>query len=122
MPFEDGDVRISDAEREAAASSLGRHLASGRLDLTEYEERIEKAYQAKRSHQLDALFVDLPPEARPPAVRVRRVRWFPLPLVPVIALLVGLTVVTGRPVILALWWLVPIALFRLSRRRLWSGS
>jgi hypothetical protein len=119
MPLPDRDIRISDADREAAVSSLGRHLGAGRLELSEYEERVQHAYEAKRSHELDALFVDLPRDQPVPARPGRRVGWLPVPLLPVIGLLIALTVATGRPVILALWWLVPIMMFRTWRHLRW---
>jgi hypothetical protein len=55
-------VRASDAEREAAARSLGAHLAAGRLTLDEFSERIDRAYRAQTLDELDALSADLPNE------------------------------------------------------------
>jgi hypothetical protein len=59
-------VRASDAEREQAARSLGAHLASGRLTLEEFSERVERAYQAATIDELNALAADLPKSAREP--------------------------------------------------------
>jgi Domain of unknown function (DUF1707) len=53
-------VRIGDAEREAAISSLTSHFAEGRLTLIEHEERIELALNARTGRDLDVLFADLP--------------------------------------------------------------
>jgi hypothetical protein len=56
-------LRVSDAERQAAAYSLGNAFQDGRLDLSEYDTRIARAYGAVTYGDLDQLFVDLP---RPP--------------------------------------------------------
>ena len=56
-------VRASDAEREAMVALLGRHGAEGRLAPEELDERIEAALRARTRAELEALAVDLPPEA-----------------------------------------------------------
>lgn len=58
------DMRVGDAEREAAAAELREHYASGRLTLDELNERIDKAFAAKTRGDLNALMTDLP-SARP---------------------------------------------------------
>ena len=58
-------LRVSDAERQAAAESLGAAFRDGRLDTGEYEERVGHAYSAVTYADLDRLFADLPrPVAR----------------------------------------------------------
>jgi hypothetical protein len=54
-------LRVSDAERQAAADRLGGAMAVGRLDLLEYDKRIALAYSAVTYGDLDQLFLDLPP-------------------------------------------------------------
>lgn len=54
------ELRIGDAEREAAASALGEHFASGRLAHEEYDERSAQVWTAKTSSDLGPLFADLP--------------------------------------------------------------
>ncbi len=54
------DLRASDADRERAAARLKVALDEGRLDLTEYDDRLQRAYAARTYSDLDALFVDLP--------------------------------------------------------------
>jgi hypothetical protein len=56
-------IRVSDAERQAAADRLGAAMADGRLDMAEYDRRIALAYGAVTYDDLDQLFTDLP---RPP--------------------------------------------------------
>jgi uncharacterized membrane protein len=70
------EIRIGDAEREAAVAALGEHYAAGRLTKEEYDERAAVAWTAKTNSALWPLFADLPrPQAAPrqvhPAVRAR---------------------------------------------------
>jgi Domain of unknown function (DUF1707) len=60
------EIRVSDAEREAAASELREHFASGRLDSEELNERLDRAFAAKTRGDLNALFTDLPSSWRSP--------------------------------------------------------
>ena len=55
-----GQIRASDAEREAAVDALRHHYAAGRLEADELEERIERAYDAKTRADIEGLFLDLP--------------------------------------------------------------
>lgn len=54
------EMRVSDAEREAAAAELQEHFASGRLTQDELDERLAAAFTAKTRGDLNALFADLP--------------------------------------------------------------
>jgi hypothetical protein len=54
------EMRVSDAEREAAAAELREHFASGRLNQDELDERLAAAFAAKTRGDLNALFADLP--------------------------------------------------------------
>jgi hypothetical protein len=53
-------MRVSDAEREAAAAELREHFASGRLDQEELNERLSAVFAARTRGDLNALFADLP--------------------------------------------------------------
>ncbi|TQN42183.1 uncharacterized protein DUF4234 [Blastococcus colisei] len=53
-------MRISDAERQAAAQRIGAAWAEGRLDDTEYDRRMAQAFAAVTYGDLDQLFTDLP--------------------------------------------------------------
>jgi hypothetical protein len=59
----DYDLRIGDAERDAAMVQLREHFAAGRLTFDELTERIDLALAAKTQGQIDRLMADLP---RPP--------------------------------------------------------
>jgi hypothetical protein len=58
------DLRISDADRERAATVLREHYAAGRLDSSEFEERLEAVYAARTEGEIASLRADLP--ALPP--------------------------------------------------------
>jgi Domain of unknown function (DUF1707) len=57
------DLRIGDADREAAATHLREHYAQGRLSLDEFNQRLDAAFAAKTQQQLHALTADLPRSA-----------------------------------------------------------
>ena len=59
-PAAGGARRIGDAERDKAAEYLREHMAAGRLDATEFDERLTRALNAKVGPDLDTLFTDLP--------------------------------------------------------------
>src|SRR5262249_51626584 len=54
------DVRIGDAEREAALKALGIHMGVGRLNADEYGERAARGAAAKTRAELTQLVTDLP--------------------------------------------------------------
>ncbi len=55
-----GEVRASDAEREATVTRLQEALAEGRLSPEEFSTRLDAAYSARTLRQLDELVADLP--------------------------------------------------------------
>ncbi|MBQ1048823.1 DUF1707 domain-containing protein [Micromonospora sp. C51] len=70
-------MRAADADRQAVAERLRVALDEGRLDLHEYDERLQRAYAARTYAELDALVGDLPvpdgavlPTPRQPSVPV----------------------------------------------------
>ena len=54
------EMRIADADRERVAERLGHALSEGRLELAEYERRLDAAMAAKTMGQLVPLTEDLP--------------------------------------------------------------
>lgn len=54
------DIRAGDRERERTATDLGQALAQGYLPMTEYEQRLGRAFAAHSAGELDALVADLP--------------------------------------------------------------
>jgi hypothetical protein len=114
------EIRIGDAEREAAVTALGEHYAAGRLTKEEFDERAGIAWTAKTNSTLWPLFADLPrPQAgpRPTASatstsgRARsdyRPAWVKFGLAPVLMAVIALTVITHLPVLalVGIFWLL----------------
>jgi hypothetical protein len=127
------EFRISDAERETAASSLGEHYAAGRLTKEEYDERSALAWSAKFASDLAPLFADLPPARRTGAPTVPgsstqpsregHPGWHRLPLVPIFIAVIALVALTHIPWFLFIllgfcWW---SGIFRHGRARRHEG-
>lgn len=126
----DPHVRIADSDRERAMADLAMHYTDGRLDHEEYDERLDAVWTARTRADLALLFDDLPrtPVAQPP-VRTpakasssqRNRRRSRVPLLPVLALLIALSIIIEAP----LWLLIfPLMLFRTrhgARRRPGDG-
>lgn len=68
------DLRASDADRERVAEVLRDALAEGRLDMTEFEERLEETYKARTYGELAPITRDLPVAgvAPPPVVSLHK--------------------------------------------------
>ncbi len=64
-PATDAHIRVSDAERNAVADQLSTHFGAGRLDQTEFEDRMNSAMTAKTRAELPPLLADLPPLSPP---------------------------------------------------------
>ncbi len=108
------EVRIGDAERERAQTTLGDHYAAGRLDHDEYSERLDRIWDARTRAELDPVFADLPgtpvpqsayafstPASRRPAPSARsRGPRLPAPLLVLLVVLGAVVVATNLPVIL----------------------
>jgi Flp pilus assembly protein TadB len=61
-------LRIGDAEREAAARELGEHFAMGRITADEHGDRLEQIWAARTAADLTPVFRDLPrPRSTQPA-------------------------------------------------------
>src|SRR4051794_5807323 len=54
------DMRASDADRQQMADRLRAALAEGRLDLSEYDDRLQRTYAAKTYGELKEVVADLP--------------------------------------------------------------
>ena len=53
-------LRISDAERADVADLLSKHYGDGRLDQSEFNQRLDQAMKAKTYADLDGILTDLP--------------------------------------------------------------
>ncbi|MFG1915715.1 DUF1707 domain-containing protein [Micromonospora sp. NPDC048898] len=119
MDGRDG-MRAADADRAVVADRLRVALDEGRLDLHEYDERLQRAYAARTYADLEALLTDLPPVAPaqrsglapatgptvsllgdqlgPASTRGATARWLAevwFPYLPVIAIVVAIWAVTS---------------------------
>ncbi|MEO5854304.1 MAG: DUF1707 domain-containing protein [Nocardioides sp.] len=130
QPQQPQQLRLSDAERETAASALGEHYAQGRLDVEEHHERHERIWAARTHGEIPPIFSDLPggsplhpvaawsPAAWSPAggrspvaptrARASR-RGLPWPLKVLLAVGLVMLVVSHWPLLLVgvgAWWLL----------------
>ncbi|WP_037366188.1 DUF1707 SHOCT-like domain-containing protein [Nakamurella lactea] len=53
-------MRASDTDRQMVVDRLAQHFAEGRLTMSEYDERVSKAYGAVYRDDFNVLFADLP--------------------------------------------------------------
>ena len=58
--MERDEMRAGDGDRQAVAEKLKTALDEGRLDLHEYDERLQRTYSAKTYGDLQGLLTDLP--------------------------------------------------------------
>ncbi len=100
-------LRASDADREATGERLRRHHADGRLDTEEFQERIDRCYEAKTVGELDELVTDLPPERPNRDRRWRYTRLWPVPLVPIL-FVIALVSMSWHHHAFGLFWLIPV--------------
>lgn len=107
MTTSNEQLRISDADRDRAAADLGDHFAEGRLTADEHAERLDAVWTARTSADLAPLFADLPTRREPrPSAGPRPSRGWAgrasarrgwVPLLPVLAVLIVLSVITHLP-------------------------
>lgn len=112
------EMRVSDAERSEVAESLSKNYSDGRLDETEFNERLQRAMSAKTRGDLAGLLVDLPPDVLPPPpelVKRRRKGHFVL-------LLVAVFLFTGAVSSMMWPWHFPWLLFGVSFFIFWRRS
>jgi hypothetical protein len=61
-------LRASDEDRDRLVDELNEHAVAGRLDTDEFEDRLNSAYAARTTAELDALRRDLPVTPRQTAL------------------------------------------------------
>jgi hypothetical protein len=87
----DRSLRAGDADREAIAERLRKGHSEGRLDVQEFQERLDRCYKAKTVGELEQLVDDLPRERpREGPFHLQRLR-----TVPLLAVLFGSLVIAG---------------------------
>lgn len=75
------EFRIGDAERDEAIEALQEHHTLGRLDASEFDDRMGRALEARTSGDLVQLFTDLP-DPRPSSLDGPGPVQSPAPVVP----------------------------------------
>lgn len=128
------EMRVSDAERRVMVDALSQHFADGRLDQSEFDERMEAALGAKTRGDLDGLLRDLPPlddAVKHPTSPRRRRSGRTLVLLGVFALWLVVSSWSWAWHWQGLWWgwrshlhvpvLLVLAVILLVRRRRWHG-
>jgi hypothetical protein len=123
------NLRAADADREQVADRLRKGHAEGRLDLTEFQQRLERCYESKTYGELDELLRDLPrpeePDERQSLGAYRH--WRMVGLAPLLIVLLLVTAAGGHHGYYGGFWLwIPLLfiVWRLSwwrRRRRWPG-
>jgi Domain of unknown function (DUF1707) len=71
----EGNIRVSDADRDAVAAQLREHYAQGRLTMDELNERLDRVFASRTNLELAAVTSDLPytsPRGVLPSDRVGR--------------------------------------------------
>ncbi|MDQ6656639.1 MAG: DUF1707 domain-containing protein [Actinomycetota bacterium] len=56
----DARMRAADADRQLAAERLAQHFTAGRIDTSEYDDRVRQAYAVTYLDEFPRLFADLP--------------------------------------------------------------
>ena len=64
------EPRIGDADRDQAVAFLQEHMAQGRINASEFDDRMSHALKARTASELAVLFEDLP-DPRPPSSNIR---------------------------------------------------
>ena len=121
------DLRAADADREQIAARLRDSHGEGRLDLAEFQQRLERCYDAKTVGELEELVIDLPDQGdqdqRP------SLGWFAprrLRLASSAPILIALIVISAAIGHHLFWLWIPLVflVWRMSwwhRRRSWAG-
>ena len=118
-PARDGDLRVSDAERQRVAEALSQHYSDGRLNDTELHERLDAAMGAKTRDDLAPLLVDLPRLGGPePEPRPRRFTHLVF-LAALLLLTLSAATAFVRPHVP--WLLIGLLVFFIARRRGYRG-
>jgi hypothetical protein len=118
----DPNLRAADADRERIAERLRKSHAEGRLDMAEFQQRLERCYESKTLGELGELVSDLPryeePEERRSVGWVRPSRWRLAPVLPILIAVLVVSAVIGHHVF---WLWIPL-LFLIWRMSWWRRS
>lgn len=91
-------TRASNAERETVVRQLGRHMADGRIDAAEYDQRVAQVYATTIRDDLRSVLSDLPELAKDAAVPAG-----PRPRIPIWQRIEGGTWLGVSVLVLVIW-------------------
>jgi Flp pilus assembly protein TadB len=126
----DPTLRAADADRERVAERLRTSHAEGRIDMDEFQQRLERCYDAKTFGELGELVRDLPRQNELDARRSlgwsRPWRWRLALFAPILIALIVVSAATGHEHHVSWLWIpVVFLVWRMSwwrRRRSWAGT
>jgi Flp pilus assembly protein TadB len=126
----DPNLRAADADRERIAERLRKSHAEGRLDMDEFQQRLERCLEARTFGELSELVRDLPrqddQDERRSIAWSRTWRWRLVLLAPILLAVILVSAATGhQDHVFWLWIPVVFLLWRMSwwrRRRSWAGT
>ncbi|WP_280183259.1 DUF1707 SHOCT-like domain-containing protein [Nocardia cyriacigeorgica] len=96
-------TRASDAERAQTVELLSRHLADGRLDLAEYDQRVATVWATATRDDLGLVLSDLPKLPKPRTDEPRRSR------IPVWQRIEAASWVSVSVLVLVIWGTISLA-------------
>ncbi|MGV9969534.1 DUF1707 SHOCT-like domain-containing protein [Nocardia beijingensis] len=102
-------TRASNAERDAVVRLLGRHMADGRIDLPEYDQRVAQVYATTDREDLRAVLSDLP-ELGKDAVAQASAR----PRIPIWQRIEGSTWLAVSLLVLVIWGAISLSVGALT--------
>src|SRR5262249_26694511 len=116
-------LRVGDKEREAVSAVLRQRHLEGRLDIDEFQSRLERCLAAKTYAELDGLIADFPrdEEERRRTAQPLRLRPWPLAF-PLLPLALIAAIVVGAHLA---WIVLPLFLLFIVRPvvwRTWGGG
>ena len=124
----DPNIRAADADRERTAERLRKSHAEGRLDIEEFQERLDQCYKAKTLGELGGLVRDLPRQdeldERPSSGQLLRSRMRVAPLAALLIALIVISAAVGHHHTL-LWIPLVFLVWRMlwwPRRRSWAST
>ncbi|MFE7742485.1 DUF1707 domain-containing protein [Nocardia sp. NPDC057455] len=103
-------TRASNAERDAVVRLLGRHMADGRIDLPEYDQRVAQVYATTDREDLRSVLSDLPELGKEAAAAPAFVR----PRVPIWQRIEGSTWLAVSLLVLVIWGAVSLSVGALT--------
>ncbi|WP_431969503.1 DUF1707 SHOCT-like domain-containing protein [Nocardia sp. bgisy134] len=96
-------TRASDAERDQIVRLLGRHMADGRIDLAEYDQRVARVYGTATRDDLQLVLSDLPKLSKEAAAQPK-----PRPRIPMWQRIEGSSWLGVSILVLVIWAAISI--------------